>query len=211
MEAVRFPDGSGATMMMLSAPTIDANQSIANRILKTLQQILRSPVDLLHTKLLPGIARRTTIIATMQTEDNLMRVRLGRNLFTLFRNDLVCERDQENPISANIKIAKNVTRLFAEKVNGIPQAMINESLLNIPGTAHFMGGVPFGKTDEDGVIGLNCEVHNYPGLFVIDGSIMPANPGINPTLTIAALAEYAADKFPQREGANIRVPLMKNG
>ena len=61
--------------------------------------------------------------------------------------------------------------------------MINESLLNIPGTAHFMGGVPFGKTDEDGVIGLNCEVHNYPGLFVIDGSIMPANPGINPTLT----------------------------
>ncbi len=209
MEAVRFPDGSGATLMMLTAPMIDTNQSIPSRIVKTILKILCSPVDFLRTKLLPGIARRTIVIATMQTEDNLMRVRLGRNLFTFFRNDLVCERDQEHPVSADITIAKNVTRLFAEKVNGIPQAMVNESLLNIPGTAHFMGGVPFGNTAKEGVIGLNCEVHNYPGLFVIDGSIMPANPGINPTLTIAALAEYAADKLPPREGANIRVPLMK--
>jgi len=41
------------------------------------------------------------------------------------------------------------------------------------------------------VVGLNCEVHHYPGLFVVDGSIMPGNPGVNPSLTITALAEYA--------------------
>jgi cholesterol oxidase len=71
-----------------------------------------------------------------------------------------------------------------------------------------MGGVPFGNNAEDGVIGLNCEVHNYPGLFVVDGSIMPANPGVNPTLTISALAEYAMSYIQAKEGAFHRKPLM---
>ena len=53
-----------------------------------------------------------------------------------------------------------------------------------------------GKTEEEGVVDLNCEVFNYPGLFVVDGSIMPANPGINPSLTITALAEYAMNRMP---------------
>jgi cholesterol oxidase len=71
-----------------------------------------------------------------------------------------------------------------------------------------MGGVPFGSNAEDGVIGLNCEIHNYPGLFVVDGSIMPANPGVNPTLTISALAEYAMSHIQAKERALQRKPLM---
>jgi cholesterol oxidase len=134
----------------------------------------------------------------MQTTDNLMRVRLGRNFFTLYRRGLVCEPDETNPIPLNLKIAHRATRMMADAVPGVAQAMINESLFNIPGTAHFMGGVPFGRSAEDGVIGLNCEVHNYPGLYVVDGSIMPANPGVNPTLTIAALAEYAMEQVPAK-------------
>jgi len=53
-----------------------------------------------------------------------------------------------------------------------------------------MGGVPIGRDDSEGVIGLDFGVHNYPGLYVIDGSIMPGNPGVNPSLSITALAEY---------------------
>ncbi len=71
-----------------------------------------------------------------------------------------------------------------------------------------MGGVPFGKTADDGVVDLNCEVHNYPGLYVVDGSIMPANPGVNPSLTISALAEYAMAQIPFKEGTPVRDPLM---
>jgi cholesterol oxidase len=52
-------------------------------------------------------------------------------------------------------------------------------------------------------------VHNYPGLFVVDGSIVPANPGINPTFTIAALAECVMDQVPPKKGAHVRKPLMK--
>jgi cholesterol oxidase len=66
-----------------------------------------------------------------------------------------------------------------------------------------MGGVPFGASADDGVIGLNCEVHHYPGLFVVDGSIMPANPGVNPSLTIAALAEYAMSQIEPKAGTKV--------
>jgi cholesterol oxidase len=65
-----------------------------------------------------------------------------------------------------------------------------------------------GENAAQGVIGLNAEVHSYPGLYVVDGSIMPANPGINPTLTITALAEYAMSQMPAKTGATLRPPLM---
>ena len=208
IEAVRFPAGSGATLRMLAAPLVEARGGKALRIFNTLIRTLRNPVDFARTVLFPGISRRTTVILTMQTQDNLMRVKPGRNLFTLFRKDLVCEHDMANPIKADIDAAREATRLFAKHVNGIPQGMVNQTLLNIPGTAHFMGGVPFGRTAEEGVIDLNCRVHHYPGLFVVDGSIMPANPGINPSLTIAALAEYAMDRIPPKKNAFVRKPLM---
>ena len=70
-----------------------------------------------------------------------------------------------------------------------------------------MGGVPFGRNAQEGVIDLDCQVFNYPGLYVIDGSIMPANPGINPSLTIAALAEYAMSRIRSKEGAVGQKPL----
>jgi cholesterol oxidase len=61
-----------------------------------------------------------------------------------------------------------------------------------------MGGVPFGLDDQEGVIDLTFQAHNYPGLYVVDGSVMPANPGVNPSLTITALAEYAMSKIPNK-------------
>jgi len=51
-------------------------------------------------------------------------------------------------------------------------------------SAHILGGCPFGRNAEEGVVGLDCQVHNYPGLYVVDASIVPANPGVNPSLTI---------------------------
>jgi len=200
MEAVRFPDGSGAMLKLLAAPLIESSSSVAIRIFRALWQLVIHPVDFFHIRLFSNVSRRSTVLLTMQTRDNLMRVRLGRNLFTFFRKDLVCEKDEKRPICPDVEIAHRVTKMFARKNNGISQGMVNESLLNIPGTAHFMGGVPFGKSAENGVIGLNCEVHNYPGLFVVDGSIMPANPGVNPSLTIAALAEYAMEQIPPKDG-----------
>jgi cholesterol oxidase len=208
IEPVRYPAGS-SFMRTLAAPMIDAGSSGAlARVLKVLGAALRHPADFLHAKFLARWAERTTILLVMQTEDTLMRLRVGRSLLTLFRRGLVSARDDKKPIQAEIPIGHRVTRAFAAQTNGVPQGAFNESLLNIPTTAHILGGVPFGRTADEGVIDLNCEVHNYPGLYVVDGSIVPANPGINPSLTITALAEYAMSRVPPAPDAPVHPPLM---
>jgi cholesterol oxidase len=169
------------------------------RFLKTLREIICHPLDFLDAKLFSQWARRTTILLVMQTEENLTRIRLGRHLLTLFRKKPILKPDLEAPIPEEIRIGTQVTRTFAHKINGIPQTTFMDSLFKFPTTAHIMGGVPFGKDAEEGVINLNCELHNYPGVYVVDGSIVPANPGINPSLTIAALAEYAMSHIPYKQ------------
>jgi len=208
IEPVRYPAGSGF-MRLLSAPLVEAaGQPIFVRLVKVLWAAIRHPWEFLHAKIFANWAVRTTIVLVMQTRDTVGRLRLGRNLFTLFRRDLVTVRDDDRPIEAEIAVGHDVTRRLGRKLKAIPQGAITESVLNIPSTAHMLGGVPFGRSAEEGVIGLNCEVHNYPGLYVVDGSIMPANPGINPSLTIAALAEYAMAQIPPKDGRPPRVPLM---
>ncbi len=91
-----------------------------------------------------------------------------------------------------------MTRRFARKTRAIPAGSLLESLLNMPMTAHILGGCPIGLDAEEGVIDLDCQIHNYPGLYVVDGSIMPGNPGVNPSLTITALAEYAMSRMPEK-------------
>jgi cholesterol oxidase len=126
-------------------------------------------------------------------------MRLGRQLVTLFRRALVSQPAHGQAIPSSIPIGHHVTRRFAEKIHGIASGTVNEALLNIPLTAHILGGCPFGRTAEEGVIDLDCQAHSYPGLYIVDGSIVPANPGVNPSLTIAALAEYAMSRVARKE------------
>lgn len=60
-------------------------------------------------------------------------------------------------------------------------------------TAHPLGGCPMGFSPNDGVVNSYGEVFGYPGLYVVDGSIMPGPVGPNPSLTIAAISDRAAD------------------
>jgi len=197
VEPVRYPDGS-SLMRMLVAPLISRGERIPERFVRTLGEILRHPLDFLTTNVLPGWAYRTTILLVMQTVDNHTRLRLGRSLLTLYRSGLVSEPDAEHAINARIDVGHRVARSLASKINGIAGGSVTENLLNTPMTAHIMGGCSFGQDAREGVIGLDCQVHNYPGLYVVDGSIMPGNPGVNPSLTITALAEYAMSHVPPR-------------
>ena len=195
VEPVRFPDGS-SLLRFLTGPLIDRSGTAPVRLVKTLWEYLRHPMDYLRVYVLPGWAYRTTILLVMQTVDNRLRLRLGRSLFTLFRLGLVSELDVEQAIPPRIDIGHRITRDFAAKTNAYPGAAISESLMDMELTAHPIGGCPFGGDATEGVIALDCQVHNYPGLYVVDGSIMPANPGVNPSLTITALAEYAMSCVP---------------
>ena len=197
IEPVRFPDGS-SFFRMLTAPHVSGDSAII-RFLKTLWKIIRHPVDFLYEKFFSRWARSTMILLVMQVDENLTNIRLGRNLFTLFRKGLVLRPNTNNPPPKQIPIGNYVTRRLAQKTNGIPQAVFTDSLFSFPTTAHLMGGVPFGNNDHEGVVDLNFQIFNYPGLYVIDGSVMPANPGVNPSLTITALAEYAMSKIESKK------------
>jgi cholesterol oxidase len=206
IEPVRYPAGS-SLMRFLAGPLVELQGGFWKRLGKTLAMILGHPVDFLRTHILPGWAQRTTILLVMQTEDNRIRLRVGRHAFTLGRRALVSSPDEECSIPSKIDIGHQVARSFAGKIDGIPAGTLNESVLNIPMTAHILGGCPFGLSAEEGVVGLDCQINNYPGLYVVDGSIMPANPGINPSLTITALAEYAMSLVPPKPGTATRQPL----
>jgi len=203
VEPVRYPAGS-SLMRFLTGPLLEMDGSIPKRLFKVLFTMVRRPLDFLKTHVTPGWAQRTTILLVMQTVDNHFQMKLGRSLWSLFSQNLISDTSQGHGIPAKLDIGHEVTRRFSKKIDGIPAGSINEAVLNIPLTAHILGGCPMGHDDQQGVVDLNCQVHNYPGLYVVDGSIMPANPGVNPSLTITALAEYAMSLVPLKPDAPVR-------
>lgn len=208
LEPVRYPAGSGF-IRTLAIPMVGAEGGTLKRIGKILWEGVRRPFDFMYAKFFGKWAKKTTILLIMQTRDSTMRIRPGRSIFNGFRRfNMVSKLEPGESIAPPFEISQGITRKYAEKTDGVPQDSIPEALMGIPTTAHLLGGCPMGRTAEDGVVNQYCEVHNYPGLYVVDGSIMPANPGINPSLTITALAEYAMSNIAAKAGGNVREPLM---
>ncbi|HKY30630.1 MAG TPA: GMC family oxidoreductase [Pyrinomonadaceae bacterium] len=89
------------------------------------------------------------------------------------------------------------------KVGRAISASLNAEYLDNPSykylhqvlTAHPLGGCPMGFSRDDGVVNSYGESFDYPGLYVVDGSIMPGPVGPNPSLTIAAISDRAADEI----------------
>ncbi|HYD54802.1 MAG TPA: GMC family oxidoreductase [Gemmatimonadaceae bacterium] len=196
VEPVRYPAGSGS-MRFLSGPLITGGSPLG-RLGRSILDLARRPRDFALTHLLPGWAERSTVLLVMQHVDNRLRMRLGRGLFTFGRRDLVSLPDDEHRLPPTLEVGHHVAREFARRIDGIAAGSVNESLFNIPLTAHILGGCPIGATADDGVVDPTCQAHGYPGLYVVDGSIVPANPGVNPSLTITAMAEWVMEQVPAK-------------
>jgi cholesterol oxidase len=165
-------------------------------LLRYVGQVLRHPMDFLRTQVPWGWAKRTVILLVMQPLDNHLRVRMTRAWWWPFKRRLVSELPpgQTQP-PTYIPTANLVARRVAEKTDGVAVGAINEALLDAPTTAHILGGCGVGASAAEGVIGLDHQVFNYPGLYVCDGSAISANLGVNPSLTIAALTELAMSRI----------------
>ena len=100
--------------------------------------------------------------------------------------------------TAYIPESVSLTSQYAEKVEGKASSFIGEALLGIPTTAHILGGAVMGADPESGVIDADNRVFGYDDLYVIDGSMISANPGVNPSLSITAIAERAMSKIPEK-------------
>ena len=205
VEPCRYPPGS-SFMRSLIWPLEgygSEGDTFAGRLWASLKHLLRQPGDFLHTRFYRHWAERDTVLLIMQTVENKMSFRRGRTPWLAFRKWLFTERDPEDPIPACVDAGSDVVKRFAQKVDGVPWVGLND-LLGIPNTAHILGGCPIGADEKTGVIDIKHEVFNYPGLYVADGSVVPANLGVNPSLTIAALTERAMSFIPPKaEGAEV--------
>ena len=195
IEPVRYPAGSDA-MFWLSTMITDSGTRLT-RPLKYLWNCLRHPIKFLYTLNPFGWAKKTVILLVMQNLDNKLSLSLKRKWYWPFSCKFSTGKENSS-IPTYIPEANAAARAIAEKMDGIPQSAITEVLLNKPISAHILGGCVIGKDSECGVVNQRCEVFGYKNMYVIDGAVVPANLGVNPSLTITAIAEYAMDQIPMK-------------
>jgi cholesterol oxidase len=106
-------------------------------------------------------------------------------------------------VPAFIQIGQEVMERYARKVAGIPQNILLEVFFNRPTTAHILGGCPMSENAGHGVVDRTMRVHGYPGMFIADGSVVQGNIGVNPSFTIAAMAEYCMSTVAPKEGSEL--------
>jgi cholesterol oxidase len=184
--------------------TMTGNGTRLTRPLKWIGAMARHPLQTAKLFFWPaGWSRRTVILLVMQSLDTAMRLvpkpkRFGSGI------RLQTEQDPERPNPTYIPEAEQAARWFARRIGGAAQSGITESTLNIPTTAHILGGAVIAGSPQEGVVDPANRVFGYENLLVTDGSAVPANPGVNPSLTITALAERAMSLVPPAPGAERR-------
>jgi cholesterol oxidase len=198
VETVRYPAGSDV-MSFLGTLLVDGGTRLT-RPLTWLATCLRHPLDFLRTLSPHGWAQRSTIVLVMQNLDSSFRLVRARRWFWPFGRGLTSRRDPgQPPIPAFLPVANQAARHIAQQTGAFPSSSINEVLLNVPTTAHILGGAAMGTTPADGVIDASSRVFGYENLYVVDGAMIPANLGVNPSLTITAMAEHAMSHIPVKE------------
>jgi len=205
MEMVRFNKGSDV-MLLLGTMLADGGGRWP-RALRWLGAMLAHPADALRVSRPWGKAERSQVLLVMQTLDNYTRLVQRRRLAWPFRRSLTSHRPgDQDAIPSYIPIANAVAREVAAELDAVPQSALNEVLLDTPTTAHILGGCAVAGGPDEGVIDARFEVFGHPGLYVMDGSVIGANLGANPSLTITALAEYACARMPAAGAAEAPTP-----
>jgi cholesterol oxidase len=195
--------GPGGDLMSRLFTTMTGGGTRVTRPLKWIAAMVRHPLRTLRLLWPFGWSRRTIILLVMQTLDTAMRFVPRRRL--LGRGvRLQTEQDPQRPNPTFIPAANAAAERIAEMIGGIPQSGITESSLNIPTTAHILGGAVIGATPAEGVVDPRNRAFGYENLLITDGSAVPANPGVNPSLTITALAERAMTFVPPAAGGEPR-------
>ena len=190
LEPVRYPSGSGFWRIFM-APLAHGT-SMIGRVLSVLGDLARHPVRNLRVYFVRNWAEKAQILLFMRTLDSTLRLTQGPF-------GLRTEKDRGPGPTAFIPEAKELAERYARTVNGKPMVLLSETLFGIPTTAHLLGGAVMGRNAAEGVIDSGNRVFGYENLYVCDGSMISANPGVNPSLTIAALTERAMSGIAPKE------------
>ncbi len=190
VEVVKYPDGSG--LMARLGVLATGNGSPIVRTIKLLGNIITQPIAFLKTFFNLKGASNTVILLIMQSLDSSLKMKWKKSLW----GNLYFESEKGKKIPSFIEMGQRVLFAYARKAKGIPMNSAPEVLLGMSTTAHILGGASMGETHEQGVINENFQVHGYPNMYILDGSVIQTNLGVNPSLTITALAEFAMSKIP---------------
>ncbi len=197
IEMVRYNKGSDVLLDLFTVMTGGGGQ--IPRPLRFLGNIVRHPIRFVKLLWPLGKAATTTVILVMQTDKNYLKLdykprwwRLGGHSM----NSNVPDGLKRAPVY--IPVANEVAERLSRKMNGIPLSLLPEAAFNSSTTAHILGGCCMAESPDKGVIRSNGEVFNYPNLYVVDGSVIPANLGVNPSLTITALSEHIMSQVPEK-------------
>jgi cholesterol oxidase len=185
VEAVRY--GKGHNLMSLLATYLTGSKKPWPRWLRWLGGIFRHPVGYLHTLVKWRWASRTILLLFMQTESNYMRLKLSKRLWG---QALTSQLEEGQKVPTGLPLANKIAEKLAKKIKGVPQSILLEVLFNTSSTAHILGGAIMGTARDEGVCDEFGRVFGYQNMYIADGSIVPANLGVNPALTITAISEY---------------------
>jgi cholesterol oxidase len=190
IEATRYPAGSDS--LGLLATPLAGGRPGWHRILTWLgvlvRSLLRHPLRTARCLHPFGFARESLILLCMQATEGHIEMRHRRPWYWPFRFSLYSRGKR---VPTFIPEANEFARKAAQMIGGTPMSMLTEILFDIPGTAHVLGGCPIGGSPGEGVVDHRHRVFGYRNLYICDGSVMAANLGVNPSLTITALAERA--------------------
>jgi len=180
LEPVRYGEGSG--FWRLTMLPVVSERNFFKRILKLVMLTFKSPLRWLKILFVRDFAKSSSILLFMQHLDSSLKFRKG-----IFGTKTRIEKGKAP--TPFIPEAHEIAHAYSKIINAEPLVMVTETITGIPSTAHILGGACMGKTTEDGVIDSNNKVFGYENMFIFDGSMISANPGVNPALTITAISE----------------------
>jgi cholesterol oxidase len=207
IETVTYGDDGDSMRMLYTLLVGDGTR--LTRPLKLLAQLVRHPDRLAKILFAKHWSRRTIIILVMQTLDNAIALRPRQGPFGSLW--LRTEQDPERPNPRFIPVANHAAEWFAKRTGGIAQSSVFEAMFAVPSTAHILGGAVIAPDRERGVVDADQRVFGYENLLVCDGSAIPANVGVNPSLTITALAEHAMSRVPAKGESQAPESASTNG
>ncbi len=188
LETVRYPAGSGFFRLLMAPHAEGRNWFMRSG--RVLGQLLRRPLRWLRAYLVRDWAKQTVILLYMRSDEETLRLVRGR--FGRLRTVV----PRGGGPTAHMPEAADLSRRVAAKLGGVVGCLLPETLFSRPTTAHILGGCPMGASAAEGVLDAHHRVHGHPDILVVDGSALSANPGVNPALTITAMAERAMSQVP---------------
>jgi len=201
IQAGRFPEGSDAIGLLMTL--LCGGRAGWTRIFTWLWTLLTHPLNALRTHNPIGFARQTMLLLVMQTMDASINMRFKRRWYWPFAKQLCSEA---GPIAIPTIIPEGIA--FAEKgakaLGGTAISLQSDILFNIPSTGHCMGGCAMADSPERGVMDAQNRVYGYQNLLICDGSMLSANLGVNPSLTITALTEHAMSYIPAKTRISLK-------